>query len=87
MVFIASLLGARQLGGAVENKPASLLVVSLNKALNETPRLFVEDRWPRYLENGSSRASADVIPSKIQRYNSLSIEWRINMVNKKLNKK
>ena len=29
---------------AVENKPASSLVVSLVKALNGTPHLYVEDR-------------------------------------------
>ena len=37
MVFTASLLGARHLGEVVENKPASLLVVSLGKALNGMP--------------------------------------------------
>ena len=37
MVFTASLLGARHVGKVVENKPASLLVVSLVKALNWTP--------------------------------------------------
>ena len=41
---IASLLGARHLWEVVENKPASSLVVSLDKALNETPHLYVEDR-------------------------------------------
>ena len=30
----------------MENKPASLLVVSLGKALNGTPPLYVADRWP-----------------------------------------
>ena len=30
----------------MENKPASSLVVSLGKALNGTPHLYVEDRWP-----------------------------------------
>ena len=38
------LLGARHLGEVVENKPASSLVVSLGKALNGTPHLYVEDR-------------------------------------------
>ena len=33
----ASLLGAHHIGDSVENKPASLLVVSLGKALNGTP--------------------------------------------------
>ena len=37
MVSIASLLGARDLGEVVENKPGSSLVVSLSKALNGTP--------------------------------------------------
>ena len=44
MVSIASLLGARHLWEAVENKPTSSLVVSLGKALNGTPHLYVEDR-------------------------------------------
>ena len=44
MVSIASLLGARHLWEVVENKPASSLVVSLGKALNATPHLYVEDR-------------------------------------------
>ena len=34
MVFTASLLGAQQNKDSVENKPASLLVDSLGKALN-----------------------------------------------------
>ena len=37
MVFTASLLGAQQIRDSVENKPASLLVVSLGKALNGMP--------------------------------------------------
>ena len=37
MVFTASLLGAQHKKGGVENKPASLLVVFLGKALNGTP--------------------------------------------------
>ena len=44
MVSTASLLGARHLWEVVENKPASSLVVSLGKALNRTPHLYVEDR-------------------------------------------
>ena len=44
MVSIVSLLGARHLWEVVENKPASSLVVSLGKALNGTPHLYVEDR-------------------------------------------
>ena len=43
-------------------------------------RLYVEDRWPRHLGNGNSQASAD-FPSKIQQYNSLTREWKINMNN------
>ena len=37
MVFTVSLLGAKQYGDSVENKPASLLVVSLGKTLNGMP--------------------------------------------------
>ena len=37
MVFTASLLGALHIRDSVENKPASLLVVSLDKALNGMP--------------------------------------------------
>ena len=37
MVFAAFLLGAQHNRGSVENKPASLLVVSLGKALNGMP--------------------------------------------------
>ena len=37
MLSAASLLGARHLVEVVENKPASLLVVSLGKTLNRTP--------------------------------------------------
>ena len=64
MVSAATLLGARHLGQVVENKPASSLVVSLGKALNGTPHLYVEDRWPINLEKGNSQASAD-FPSKV----------------------
>ena len=48
----------------VEDKPASSLVVSLGKALNGMPHLYVEDRWPINLEKGNSQASAD-FPSKV----------------------
>ena len=65
----------------MENKLASSLGVSLGKALNGTPHLYVEDRWPLNLEKGNSQASAD-FPSKAQRYILLSCEWRINMANK-----
>ena len=61
MVFTASLHGARHLWEVVENKPASSLVVSLGKALNGTPHLYVEDRWPMNLENDNSQASADLL--------------------------
>ena len=37
MVSIASLLGALDLVGVVENKPASSLVVSLGKAIKGRP--------------------------------------------------
>ena len=37
MVFTASLLGAQHIRDSVENKPASLLVVSLGKPLNGMP--------------------------------------------------
>ena len=37
MVFTVFLLGAQQNRDSVENKPASLLVVSLDKALNGMP--------------------------------------------------
>ena len=37
MVFTASLPGAQHIRDSVENKPASLLVVSLGKALNGMP--------------------------------------------------
>ena len=37
MVFIASLLGAQHIRDSVENKPASLLVVSLGIALKGMP--------------------------------------------------
>ena len=46
MVSIASLLGAQHLGEVVENKPASSLVVSLGKALNGTPHLYVKTGDP-----------------------------------------
>ena len=37
MAFTASLLGAQHIRGSVENKPASLLVVSVGKPLNGMP--------------------------------------------------
>ena len=48
-IFTAFLLGTWHLGEFVENKPANLLVVSLGKALNMTPHIYVADRWPRHL--------------------------------------
>ena len=63
----------------VESQPATSLV-SLNKVLDGTSHLYVKDMSPRHFGNGNSQASANV-PSKIQRYNSLSREWRVNMDN------
>ena len=54
MVSTASLLGARHLEKVVENKPESLLVVSLGKALNGTPRLLFGKQMARHLGNGYS---------------------------------
>ena len=62
MASAASLLGTRNLWEVVENKPASSLVVSLGKALNGMPRLYMEDRWPINLKKGNSQASADFLP-------------------------
>ena len=64
MASAASLLGAWHLGKVVENKPASSLVVFLGKALNGTPHLYVEDRWPINLEKGNSQANVG-FPSKV----------------------
>ena len=61
MVSAASLLGARHFGKVVENKPASSLVVSLGKALNGTPHLYVEDRWP-------IKTSKKETPKRVQTY-------------------
>ena len=77
MVSIASLFGARHLWEVVENKPASSLVVSLGKALNGTPHLYVEDIDPEM-----------ATPKRVRTYRpkhsdtSLSREWRINMEKK-----
>ena len=60
MVSIVSLLGARHLCEVVENKLESSLVVSLGMALNGTPHIYVEDRWPRYFGNSNSQTSADI---------------------------
>ena len=45
LIFTASLLDAQHLRDSVENKPASLLVVPLGKALSGIPHLGVVDRW------------------------------------------
>ena len=45
-IGIASLLVAQHERDSVENKPASLLVVPLVKALSEISHLSVVDRWP-----------------------------------------
>ena len=60
MISIAFLLGARYLWEVVENKPTSLLVVSLGRVLNRMPHLYVEDRWLSHLGNSNSQASADI---------------------------
>ena len=57
MVSTAFLLGARHLEEVVENKSASSLVVFLGKALNGTPHLYVEDRWPDLERDGLRQAS------------------------------
>ena len=81
MLSMASLLGARHLWEVMENKPASSLVVSLGKALNGTPHLYVE--------TGDSEMAT---PKRVRTYcpkhsdTSLSCEWRINMANKKKKK-
>ena len=46
MVFTASLHDAQHVEDSVENKPESLLVVPLGKALTGIPHLRVVDRWP-----------------------------------------
>ena len=57
MLFTTSLLGARHLGEVLENKPASSLVVSLGKVLNEMPPLYVKDKWPGLERDGLRQAS------------------------------
>ena len=51
VVFTVSLLGAKQNRDSVENKPASLLIVSLGKALNEMPPSLCgrQMMWPSSL--------------------------------------
>ena len=64
MVSTPSLLGARHLRKVVGNKPASLLVVSLGKALNGTPPFLCGRQVAHKPRNSNSQANADV-PSKI----------------------
>ena len=45
LVFTASLRDTRYLRDSLKNKPASILVVSLGKALCGIPHLCVVDRW------------------------------------------
>ena len=59
MVSSASLLRARHLGEVVENKPACSLVVSLGKALNGTPPLFM---W----KTGGSDTSEMATPMRVR---------------------
>ena len=46
LVFTASLLDVQHQRDSVENKPASLLVVPLGKALSGITHLGVVERWP-----------------------------------------
>ena len=46
LVFTASLLDAQHYRDCLKNKPASLLVVPLGKALSEIPHHSVVDGWP-----------------------------------------
>ena len=47
LVFTASLIDAQNQKESVENKPASLLVIMLGKALSAIPPSYrVGDRWP-----------------------------------------
>ena len=45
LLFTVSLHDAQHLRDSVESKPASLLVVSVGKALSRIPHLGVVDRW------------------------------------------
>ena len=65
MVSAASLLGARHLKEVVENKPASSLVVSLGKALNGMPHLYVEARWPINLEKRQVPSKCELLVQSI----------------------
>ena len=57
MLSTASLLGARNLGEVVENKPVSTLVVSLGKALNGAPPPLRGTQAARPGEGGLRQAS------------------------------
>ena len=58
----------------MENKLASLLVVSLGKTLNWMPHLYVEEiATPKRVQTYHSKHSDT----------SLSCKWKINMANKK----
>ena len=46
LVFTASLLDAQHQRDSLKNKPTSLLVVPLGKALSGIPHLGVVDKWP-----------------------------------------
>ena len=46
LIFIASLFDVQHQRDSMENKPASLIVVPLRKALGGIPNLGVVDRWP-----------------------------------------
>ena len=70
------------LGGLWRTSRQVRLLCPWARHLTVRPRLHVEDRWPKHLKNGNSQASANV-PSEIERYNSISCEWRINMAKKK----
>ena len=80
MVSIASLLDARHLWEAVENKSESSLVVSLERHLTGRPTFMWKTGDPEM-----------ATPKRVRTYcpkhsdTSLSREWRINMANKKNN--
>ena len=57
MVFTASLLGAQhKKRDSVEDKPASVLVMSLGKALTGRLHFYVADRWPTRTSPGYNSA-------------------------------
>ena len=43
------------LNGGCGEQAGKSLAVSLGKALNGTPRLYVEDRWPRHQETATPK--------------------------------